>query len=136
VTLLLVTIGLLWSAAKHDTDLAEKGLILVRVLMTVIYGHVIHSLRSVTTHRQHATFTEHLAELAARLTELAALPGSVVQLRQMIGAQVHAAVQQEMQAALAAHSEQYRTVPHSTHPKLSVVEAHSEQHTEHEQYRK
>jgi hypothetical protein len=33
VTLLLVTIGLLWSAAKHDTDLAEKGLILVRVLM-------------------------------------------------------------------------------------------------------
>ncbi len=25
VTLLLVTIGLLWSAAKHDTDMAEKG---------------------------------------------------------------------------------------------------------------
>ena len=69
VTLLLVTIGLLWSAAKQDTDMAEKGLILVRVIMTVICGHVIHSLRSVTTHRQHATFTEHLAELAARLTE-------------------------------------------------------------------
>src|SRR5260370_28540333 len=55
VTLLLVTIGLLWSAAKQDTDMAEKGLILVRVIMTVIYGHVIHSLRSVTTHRQHAS---------------------------------------------------------------------------------
>ncbi len=165
VTLLLVTIGLLWSAAKHDTDMAEKGLILVRVIMTVIYGHVIHSLRSVATHRQHATFSEHLTELATRLTEseqritehytelvertaselaahftehpalselahlaetvemhsrrlteLVALPGLFEQL------------QQEMQAALAAHTEQHRTPPNTTRPKLSVVEAHTEQH--------
>ncbi len=48
VTLLLVTVGLLWSPAKEYTDMAEKGLILVRVVMTVIYAHVIHSLRRAT----------------------------------------------------------------------------------------
>ena len=176
VTLLLVTIGLLWSAAKHDTDMAEKGLILVRVVMTVIYGHVIHSLRSVTTHRQHATFSEHLTELAVRiteseqritaqytelvertaselsahftehpaltelahlaetvemhsrtLTELVALPGLFEQLQQTIEAQVHALIQQEVQTAIAAHTEQYRR-PNTTRPKLSVVEANTEQH--------
>jgi hypothetical protein len=180
VTLLLVTIGLLWSAAKQDTDMAEKGLILVRVIMTVIYGHVIHSLRSVTTHRQHATFSEHLTELSARiteserriterytelvertaselsvrftehpaltelahvtetvemhtrtLTELMALPGLLEQLRQTIGAQVHAVVQQEMQAELTAHTAQYRTPPNTTRPKLSVVEANTEHRTAH-----
>ena len=158
--------------------MAEKGLILVRVIMTVIYGHVIHSLRSVTTHRQHATFSEHLTELSARiteserritahytelvertaselsvrftehpaltelahvtetvemhtrtLTELMALPGLLEQLRQTIGAQVHAVVQQEMQAELTAHTEQYRTPPNTTRPKLSVVEANTEHRT-------
>ncbi len=46
VTLLLVSIGLLFPIAKPYTDLAEKGLILIRVVMTVVYSHVIHSLRS------------------------------------------------------------------------------------------
>jgi hypothetical protein len=46
VTLLLVSVGLLFPAAKPYTDLAEKGLILIRVVMTVVYSHVIHSLRS------------------------------------------------------------------------------------------
>jgi hypothetical protein len=46
VTLLLVSIGLLFPSVKPYTDLAEKGLILIRVVMTVIYSHVIHSLRS------------------------------------------------------------------------------------------
>ncbi len=50
VTLLLVSIGLLFPTVKQYTDLAEKGLILVRVVMTVIYSHVIHSLRS-TSHQ-------------------------------------------------------------------------------------
>ena len=45
VTLLLVSIGLLWPVTRTYTNMAEKGLILVRVIMTVIYGHVIHSLR-------------------------------------------------------------------------------------------
>lgn len=46
ITLLLVSIGLLFPSVKPYTDLAEKGLILIRVVMTVIYSHVIHSLRS------------------------------------------------------------------------------------------
>jgi hypothetical protein len=46
VTLLLVSIGLLFPTVKPYTDLAEKGLILIRVVMTVVYSHVIHSLRS------------------------------------------------------------------------------------------
>jgi hypothetical protein len=44
-TLLLVSIGVLFPVLKSYTDMGEKGLILVRVVMTVIYGHVIHSLR-------------------------------------------------------------------------------------------
>src|SRR5438270_865083 len=40
LTLLLVSIGLLWPAVTSYTSTAEKGLILVRVIMTVIYGHV------------------------------------------------------------------------------------------------
>ena len=69
VTLLLVTVGLLWSPAKYYTDQAEKGLILVRVVMTVIYAHVIHSLRQATAQRQQVSFTEQFTELTERLTE-------------------------------------------------------------------
>ena len=68
VTLLLVSIGLLWPVARTYTNMAEKGLILVRVIMTVIYGHVIHSLRRAGTQRQQATFTEQISELSQRLT--------------------------------------------------------------------
>jgi hypothetical protein len=50
VTLLMVSIGLLFPMVKPYTDMAEKGLILIRVVMTVMYSHVIHSLRS--SHRQ------------------------------------------------------------------------------------
>ncbi len=50
LTLALITVGLLYPPAKQYTDGAEKVLILVRVVMTVVYGHVIHSLR-----RQSAT---------------------------------------------------------------------------------
>src|SRR5258708_29290178 len=69
LTLLLVSIGLLWPVARTYTSMAEKGLILVRVIMTVIYGHVIHSLRRATTQRQHITFTEQLTELSEQITE-------------------------------------------------------------------
>lgn len=46
LTLLLVSIGVLFPALKSYTDMAEKGLILVRVVMTVVYSHVMHSLRA------------------------------------------------------------------------------------------
>jgi hypothetical protein len=69
VTLLLVSIGLLWPVARDFTNVAEKGLILVRVIMTVIYGHVIHSLRRAGMQRQQATCNEQITELSQRLTE-------------------------------------------------------------------
>lgn len=47
-TLLLVSTGLLWPAVKQYTDPAEKVLILARVIMTVVYSHVVHSLRHST----------------------------------------------------------------------------------------
>ena len=65
VTLLLVTVGLLWSPTKYYTDQAEKGLILVRVVMTVIYAHVIHSLRQATAH----AITNQVDVLATTVTE-------------------------------------------------------------------
>jgi hypothetical protein len=46
--------------------MAEKGLILVRVMMTVIYGHVIHSLRRASAQTQSTqqapttTFNQHI----------------------------------------------------------------------------
>jgi hypothetical protein len=79
LTLLLVTVGLLWSPAKPYTDMAEKGLILVRVVMTVIYAHVIHSLRRATAYRQPTpnqveelatAFTQQVQELAAELARV------------------------------------------------------------------
>jgi len=177
LTLLLVSIGLLWPSTRTYTNMAEKGLILVRVIMTVIYGHVIHSLRRATTQRQHTTFTEQLTESEQRITEqctelvqrtaarlsahfteqtertfgghpaltevaniaetvqahthtlaeLAALPGLFEQLQQTIHAQVRAVVQQELQAAMEANTEQHRiSAPNTARPKLSVVEANTE----------
>src|SRR6266536_879769 len=75
LTLALITVGLLYPPAKGYTDGAEKVLILVRVVMTVVYGHVIHSLR-----RQSATLAiqpvqgvqiEQIDELKAQIAELA-----------------------------------------------------------------
>jgi hypothetical protein len=45
VTLLVVAIGVLFPTTKGVIDYIEKGLILVRVVMTVVYGHVMHALR-------------------------------------------------------------------------------------------
>ena len=68
VTLLLVSIGLLWPAARVYTTLAEKGLILVRVVMTVIYGHVIHSLRRSAMQRQTPQQAEALRQQVEAVT--------------------------------------------------------------------
>lgn len=47
LTLLLFSLGLMVPGVRFYTDIAEKVLILVRVGLIVLYGHVIHSLRSV-----------------------------------------------------------------------------------------
>ncbi|HET9919059.1 MAG TPA: hypothetical protein VFQ30_04400 [Ktedonobacteraceae bacterium] len=69
LTLLLVTVGLLWPDARAYTGMAEKGLILVRVVMTVVYGHVIHSLRRLGLSQQQAALSEVFTELSARISE-------------------------------------------------------------------
>jgi hypothetical protein len=104
---------------------------------TVIYGHVIHSLRSVTTHKQHATFTEHLTELAARITES----------EQRITAR--SPNWWRFPASLCSYSRRckprWQRTPNSTEHHAPETfggrSAHrtapnSEQHTENEQYRK
>lgn len=49
LTVLLFTLGLLVPSVRSYMDIAEKGLILVRVGMTVLYGHILHSLNRVST---------------------------------------------------------------------------------------
>jgi uncharacterized protein YukE len=77
LTLLLVTIGLLWTQTQNFTEGAEKGLILVRVVMTVIYAYVIHSLRRATTQAISnqvdalaTTLTQHLQRLEEELARI------------------------------------------------------------------
>ena len=106
VTLLLVSIGLLWPTARVYTDMAEKGLILVRVFMTVIYGHVIHSLRrSVQTHTVHIpladvsarldAYSEHLRQVQAEMHQHAR------EVESSISSLVHAVVQTQTHAIVA-----------------------------------
>ncbi len=52
-TLLVVTVGILWPGTLPIVAGIEKVLILVRVLMIVIYGHVIHGLRVTTAAVRH-----------------------------------------------------------------------------------
>ena len=73
LTLLLVAISILFPETKTFIDNAEKGLILVRVIMTVAYGHVIHSLRRAATNMQPAqnqveVLTHQLTQQAQELT--------------------------------------------------------------------
>ena len=76
VTLLLVSIGLLWPQTQRFTTPAEKGLILARVIMTVIYGHVVHRLRRSSHPAQAASATSapastlDYAEIARQLYAL------------------------------------------------------------------
>ena len=70
LTLLLVTVGVLWPAAKPYTDLAEKVLIVGRVVMTVLYGHIVHSLRDAKQAytNQVARLQEELARAQQQMT--------------------------------------------------------------------
>jgi len=100
VTLLLVSIGLLWHEAKYYTDIAEKGLILVRVVMTVIYGHVIHSLRRRDVTREQQVVQAHLQEITSQFTrQLDQMQASLVQ-----------RVQQMVHTAMDTHTHQVQTM--------------------------
>ncbi len=78
VTLLLVSIGLLFPTVKPYTDLAEKGLILIRVVMTVIYSHVIHSLRSTNYQTVSVAATPTPPSAVPTITELEDLITSIL----------------------------------------------------------
>src|SRR5579871_6094279 len=82
LTLLLVSIGLLWPVTQQFTAPAEKGLILARVIMTVVYSHVVHSLRrSTSTHQAvPAASTLDYAEIARQLHAQFPPPDPVPQL--------------------------------------------------------
>lgn len=121
VTLLLVSIGLLFPAAKPYTDLAEKGLILIRVVMTVIYSHVIHSLRS--TNFQPVPVPETPA--VSTVTELESIITRILvpmleqyhkELRSEISVQVRQAIQnntriQEVQQPQVVEKPRLRQLP-------------------------
>lgn len=77
LTLTLITIGLLYAPAKPYTDGAEKVLILVRVMMTVVYGHVIHSLRRTTPLAIQPTQPPTQLRDIAKIDELTAMVGGL-----------------------------------------------------------
>lgn len=109
LTLLLVSVGLLWHEAKYYTDIAEKGLILVRVVMTVIYGHVIHSLRRQddmgVQQKVQQGVQSHVEELLRQFThQQAQMQASLIQnMNQMVHTAIDThlhQVQQEVQEAI------------------------------------
>jgi hypothetical protein len=97
-TLLLVTVGLLWSPAKPYTDMAEKGLILVRVVMTVIYAHVIHSLRRSTLAVELVKATDIQARLDAYSEQLRLMQAEMQQHVREVQGSVSPLVQSVVQA--------------------------------------
>lgn len=110
VTLLLVSLGILFPSLKNYTDNAEKGLILIRVIMTVIYGHVVHSLRHVTTSSAHSI---PLAPSQAELAEL--LSHMKSELTQEITTQVaQAFAQQTSLLEQVAHNSSH------SHPQVAL----------------
>ena len=131
LTLLLVSIGLLWPVTRPYTNMAEKGLILVRVIMTVIYGHVIHSLRrtaqsavlvkSTDIYERLDVYSEQLrlvqAEVHRQVQEVQASVSTLV--HSVVQAQTHAlmtelqAVQTQMDRAVQSQFQQVYALVHS-----------------------
>ena len=131
LTLLLVSIGLLWPVTRTYTNMAEKGLILVRVIMTVIYGHVIHSLRrtaqsavlvkSTDIYDRLDAYSEQLrlvqAEGHRQVQEVQASVSTLV--HSVVQAQTHAlmtelqAVQTQMDRAVQSQFQQVYALVHS-----------------------
>lgn len=71
VTVLCISIGTLWPQVKGTTDFADKILILIRVGMTVWYGHVLHDLRQHTGNvLPTSVIEERLSQLTERVSQL------------------------------------------------------------------
>jgi hypothetical protein len=72
-TLLLTSAGLLWPMVQQYTEPAEKVLLLARVVMTVIYSHVVHSLRHSSAQTTPATPTAASLDYQAIAQQLQAI---------------------------------------------------------------
>ncbi len=89
VTLVNVSVGILFPFTLEYTLMIDKGLILARVGMMVVYGHVVHGLRSSHTVRQQAQ-----QDLRA---ENEALTTTVTTLQQQIESHQHRATLMQKQ---------------------------------------
>ena len=144
LTLLLVSIGLLWPSTRTYTNMAEKGLILVRVIMTVIYGHVIHSLRRTTAqelvkstdvHARLDAYSEQLRLVQAEMQQhVREVQGSVSLLVQsLVQSQTHAimaelqAVQAQMDRAVQSQFKEVCALVQSLTPTSSEPAQEQEQ---------
>jgi len=91
LTVTLVAVGVLFPTTKPTVDMIDKGLILARVIMTVIYSHVIHSLRQAKV--------EHVNQVSTLQQELDTERQTVSNLRQRLDTEQHrvSSVQSAMQ---------------------------------------
>lgn len=53
ITVALVAISIIFPNTSATIDMIEKGLILVRIVATVLYGHVVHSVRHASNAYDH-----------------------------------------------------------------------------------
>ena len=134
LTLLLVTIGLLWPATRPVTNGAEKALILVRVILTVIYGHVIHGLRRASMKaRANQTQVEALAQqvetLATTFThQLQHLSSGLSQIEQRVQQQLSSELshlEQHLSSELSSAQESFHQYKH----ELSLLQESVEWYT-------
>lgn len=123
VTLLLIAIGWLYPSVKPITDLADRLLILGRVILTVIYMHTMHDLREAQSETQSmmAQAAQEKSEMAQRLDtlshqwdrRLATIETNVLSLQQSSPkeSQIVARVEEKLQPLfagwLAENSQQY-----------------------------
>lgn len=71
ITLFLLTIGQIWPITKPYMDVANDALILVRVGMTVLYGHIVHSLGKSQSHSVPSSLVDALhTQLEAQRQEI------------------------------------------------------------------
>ncbi len=98
ITLFLLTIGQIWPDTKGFVSIANDALILVRVGMTVLYGHIVHSLGKSHSHSVPTHIVEGLHQ------QLDAQRQDVERLRQTIQTerqQIQETIQQQIQTTIA-----------------------------------
>jgi len=126
VTLLLVSVGLLWPHLRDVTGGDEKGLILLRVVMTVVYGHVLHSLRAraggALSPIQVVSLEQRMQEQVAQMSE--ALDARSSQLVANVQTSVSSLVAHEVAKIAAILSDQVAQNLATLHDSLACEVTH------------